>query len=115
MKHIAKAEAQKLANSAACTVYEYAFDDPDINGAVGVINGRYPETGWAVNERCKELVYVMSGEGTLETHTQSQPLKVGDAALIMPGDHYYFQGRKLIIFMPCAPAWSLDQHKVVEG
>ncbi|HVS58704.1 MAG TPA: AraC family ligand binding domain-containing protein [Candidatus Saccharimonadales bacterium] len=111
MKHVAKAQAQKFANSPTCTVYEYAMDDPDINGAVGVINGRYPETGMVVNEVCKEIVYVISGEGSLTTGKTTQPLAEGDVALIAPGEQYFFEGKDLKIFMPCTPAWYPEQHK----
>lgn len=111
MKHIAKAQAQKFANSPTCTVYEYVFGDADINGALGVINGRYPETGWVVNKICKELVYVVSGSGSLRTRSQYQPLAAGDSALIPPGEAYYFEGKDLAVLMPCAPAWYPEQHE----
>lgn len=114
MKYIAKAHAQKFTNSPTCTVYEYAFGDADINGALGVVNGRYPVAGWAVNEVCKELVFVVSGEGSLHTRSQNQPLAAGDSALILPGEAYYFAGKDLTIFMPCTPAWHPEQHKALD-
>jgi mannose-6-phosphate isomerase-like protein (cupin superfamily) len=113
MKYIAKDQAHKFVNSKSCVVYEYAFDDPDINGAVGVINGRYPESGWAVNEKCKELVYVVSGEGSLGTASQKLDLHAGDSAFILPGERYCFTGKELVIFMPCSPAWYPEQHREV--
>ena len=115
MKYIAKDQAQKFVNAKTCVVYEYAFDDPDINGAVGAINGRYPESGWAVNNACKELVYVISGEGTLEAGSQIQELHAGDSAFILPGEQYCFVGEELMIFMPCAPAWYPEQHKEIDS
>jgi len=94
-------------------VFEYLLDDSDINGAVGVINGRYPESGWAINEKCKELVYIISGEGVLGVREQKQELRSGDLALILPGEEYYFEGKDLTIFMPCTPAWYPEQHREV--
>lgn len=113
MKYIAKAQAQKFTNSPTCTVYEYAFGDADINGALGIVNGRYPERDWIMNEKCKELVYVVSGEGSLHTRSASQQLMAGDSVLIAPGEAYYFEGKDLSIFMPCTPAWYPEQHKVL--
>ncbi|HUB93269.1 MAG TPA: AraC family ligand binding domain-containing protein [Verrucomicrobiae bacterium] len=94
-------------------MFEYLLDDSDINGAVGVINGRYPESGWAINEKCKELVYIISGEGVLGVREQKQELRSGDLALILPGEEYYFEGKDLTIFMPCTPAWYPEQHREV--
>lgn len=111
MKFIAKSLAQKFTNSPTCTVYEYAFGDTDMNGALGIINGRYPEVGWIINEVCKELVYVVSGEGSISTKSQCQVLSAGDSALIEPGEPYFFEGQDLSIFMPCTPAWYPEQHK----
>lgn len=115
MKYIPKANAQKFQNSAECMVFEYDVNDPDINGAVGVINGRYPEKGFVVNETCKELIYVISGHGSLITHEESVALAEGDVALIPPGEQYFFEGAKLKIFMPCTPAWHPEQHKELKG
>lgn len=113
MKYIGKLQAQKFTNSPTCTVYEYAFGDSGINGAAGVVNGRYPEEGWVVNEKCKELVYVVSGEGSLNVRSQNQQLSAGDSALIEPGEPYYFEGKDLTIFMPCTPAWYPEQHTML--
>ena len=115
MKYIAKDQTQKFANSETCVVYEYAFNDPDINGAVAVINGRYPEAGWVINEVCKELVYVISGEGSLEANSEKQDLRAGDSVLILPGERYCFVGKELAIFMPCTPAWYPEQHKEISA
>jgi len=114
MKYVPKSKAQKFANSPTCTVYEYPMDDPDINGAVGIINGRYPDKNFVVNEKCKEIIYVISGSGSLTTEEKTVKLAEGDVALIPPGEQYYFEGKELIIFMPCHPAWYPEQHKEVK-
>ncbi|HSX05288.1 MAG TPA: cupin domain-containing protein [Candidatus Saccharimonadales bacterium] len=113
MQHISKAQAVKFANSSTCTGLEYAFGDKDINGALGVVTGRYPESGWVVNEVCKELVYVISGAGSLHNRTEDQVLAPGDCALIPSGEEYYFEGQELTVLMPCSPAWYPEQHKEI--
>ena len=48
-------EAQKHKLSEVCSTLEYPMGDEDINGAVGIINGRYPDKGRVVNKKCKEF------------------------------------------------------------
>lgn len=65
MKIVKFKEAQQFSNSDKCLVYEYELADKDINCATAIISGRYPDTGYCYNENCKELVYVIDGQGTL--------------------------------------------------
>ena len=65
MKLVKLNEAQEFANSEKCKVVEYPLCDKDINFATAKISGRYPDTGYCVNEQCKELIYVMDGKGSL--------------------------------------------------
>jgi len=113
MKYIAKAQTQKFTNSASCVVFEYPFGDKDINGAVSIVNGRYPEQGRVTNEVCKELMYVISGTGVLYIGKTVQKLEVGGLVFIEPGDEYYLEGKDLEVFMPCSPAWYPGQHKQI--
>lgn len=95
-----------------CEAIEYPLDDKDINATVIKLNGRYPDKGWAVNEKCKELVYVIYGEGKLITETQTLELSEKDVALIEAGEKYRWEGN-FELFMPSTPAWYPEQHKVV--
>ncbi|HSX28506.1 MAG TPA: AraC family ligand binding domain-containing protein [Candidatus Saccharimonadales bacterium] len=110
MKIVKLNQTQKFQNSATCTAFEYPSDDKDINGAVITLNGRYPEKGYAMNEVCKELVYVVEGTGQLTVGDETQTLQQGDLALLLPGEKYFFEG-ELTMFMPCSPAWYPEQHK----
>ncbi len=67
-----------------------------------------------MNEKCKEVVFVISGNGSLTTKSDSVKLAPGDTALIPAGEQYYFEGKNLTIFMPCTPAWYPEQHKEVK-
>jgi quercetin dioxygenase-like cupin family protein len=40
-------------------------------------------------------------------------LETGDLILIEPGEKYFWEGN-LKMFVPCVPAWYLEQHKEVE-
>ena len=113
MKVIRKSEVKKHQNSASCTAFEYPIGDTDINGAVIAINGRYPDEGRVVNQVCKEMAYVIKGEGIVQIEGSVVELSEGDLVLIQPGERYYWEG-KLTMFVPCTPAWYPEQHKEVK-
>ncbi len=73
------------------------------------IDGRYPENGFALNERSDFSVYVVSGQGKLVTKTGEALLQAGDAAFVDRGEAYYFEGTKLKTIMTCTPPWDPDQ------
>jgi len=112
MKVVHKNQAVEFKNSETCTALEYSLGDKDINGAVITLSGRYPESGYVVNEVCKELVFVVRGQGKLTVEGKQFELFDGDQALILPGEKYFFEG-DLEMFMPCIPAWYPEQHKEV--
>lgn len=64
MKVVFKNQTHEFKNSNVCIAIEYPLGDKDINGAVIKLKGRYPGKGWVVNLKCKELAYVMKGNGS---------------------------------------------------
>jgi mannose-6-phosphate isomerase-like protein (cupin superfamily) len=113
MKLVRKDQAKKFKNSDVCFAYEFPLGDKDINGAVIELSGRYPDSGRVVNQKCKELAYVMRGSGGLVVEGEKVKLKEGDMVLIEAGERYYWDG-DMVMFVPCVPAWYSDQHKEVE-
>lgn len=113
MKVVKFEEAEEFKNSDKCTVLEYPLNDKDINFATANIQGRYPDSGYCVNEKCKELIYVIDGNGTLNKKNEKINFSRGDAILIDKGEIYYWDA-KCIIAMPCTPAWYPEQHKLLE-
>jgi mannose-6-phosphate isomerase-like protein (cupin superfamily) len=112
MKEAKLERAKEFKNSDSCIALEYPLGDEDINAAVIKLNGRYPETGRAVNTNCKEMGYIVEGTGKLGVEDKTVELKKGDVVLIEAGEKYYWEGN-LIMFMPCTPAWTPEQHKLV--
>ncbi len=112
MKIVKKTGTKKFTNSPVCTAWEYPLGDKDINGAVIELNGRYPEKEFAINEKCKEMAYVVSGAGRLITVEGEVEFSADDLLLIDAGEKYYWEGRAKI-FVPCTPAWYPEQHKIV--
>ena len=115
MQYINHENTKRFKNSDSCTAIEYDFrDSNDINIAAIELHGRYPEAGYALNTISKEVVYVKSGEGTLNTPTDRTSLSIGDAALIEPNERYYFEGT-LELVISSSPAWSPEQHRNIIG
>lgn len=113
MKVVYRKQRISHKNSSVCMVYEYLMGDKDINGAVVELTGRYPTNGYAVNLKCKEMVYLIKGQGKLVVEGKEVSLKEGDLVLINEGEKYYWDGR-MTLFVPCTPAWYPEQHKEVK-
>lgn len=115
MKIVKKDNVKEIKNSDTSSLLEYSIElnDKDMDFAINIITGRYPEKGYAVNEECKELVYVLNGTGTLNTRNESTSFSQGDVLLIDKGEHYYWNGNCKII-MVCNPAWYKEQCKLLD-
>jgi mannose-6-phosphate isomerase-like protein (cupin superfamily) len=113
MKFISKNQTKEFKNSEVCKAIEYPMGDKDINGAVIELSGRYPGEGRTMNEKCKEMAYVIEGSGRVVAGGTEVLLNKGDLVLIYPGENFFWEG-KMTLFMPCTPAWSPEQHKEVE-
>ena len=113
MKIIRKKETIISKNSLKCTAIEYPLNDKDINGAVIKLKGRYPDKGKTVNTKCKEMAYIINGEGQIVVNNKKIVLCKGDLVLIYPNEEYYWEG-DLEMFIPCTPAWFPEQHKIID-
>ena len=113
MKHVPLSKSRKNKVTKNCIAIEYPSGDKDIWGAVIKLSGRYPEKGSAVNLKVKELVYFIEGKGKLVVNGKEIRVKKGDQLVINPGEKFYWVG-KLVMFMPCAPAWYPNQHREVK-
>lgn len=114
MKVVRKEEAVEFKNGDTCVAVEYPLGDPDLNGAIVRLSGRYPEKGCVANRVCKEIVYVLQGQGHCVVNGTAYELYQGDMALLLPNEEYYFEGT-MEMFVPCSPAWYSEQHQMVEA
>lgn len=114
MKLIRSDQTERFKNGDTCTAIEYPMGEADINGAVIELSGRYPETGSAMNNRCKLLAFVISGSGKVIVNGQEMILKKDDMVFIEPGEKYFWEGN-LRLFMPSVPAWSPEQYRYCEN
>lgn len=113
MKYVSANSAEQKQNSESCEVREFGNIET-IDGADIVINGRYPEVGFAMNENSDMVARVLSGSGRIITKKVETSLNLGDVVFVEKQEAYYLEGDKLELFMVCAPAWKLEQYKNVE-
>ena len=94
---------------------KYPIFDKDLDLSVIKINGRSPKVGYQTNTACKELLYIMSGSGTLEVKGKEEIIefKKSDVNLLDKNECYAFEG-KFEALVPCTPAWTSEQHKYVD-
>lgn len=112
MKHVTIKQAKEFENSSTCYGVEYPIGDNDINVALIQIAGRYPEQGNTYNSISKEILYVVQGEGTAHFEGHTYTLKNNDVLFIDKNEKYHLQGH-MTLFVPCTPAWTQAQHKMV--
>lgn len=114
MEHIKK-ETAKLYNGDGFSGMDYPTTDKDINFAIVKINGKSPKEGYQVNTNCKELLYIMEGQGILngKGDTTGIDFKQGDVLVIDKGEYYAFEG-SFTAAVPCTPSWTPEQHKYID-
>ena len=114
MKIIPLKNTNEYKNSNECIATEYTFCDNDIDVATAIINGEYPKSGYCVNTKVKEIIYVVSGNGKLVKENEEISFSAGDAILIEKGEKYRWNANCKIV-MCCSPAWTAAQHIIVEN
>jgi mannose-6-phosphate isomerase-like protein (cupin superfamily) len=108
-----KHQNKKIKLNNSCTSHEIETHDRDINLAIITITGRYPaHPQRVINLVCKELVYVINGQGTVYVNNTPVPLETGDTILILPQEKYYWDGY-VTLAIASTPAWTPDQHKII--
>lgn len=114
MELIKKNDATEGKNSDKCKYIEYAFSDKDLDLSISEITGKYPEEGYCVNTGCKELIYVLEGNGKIYFENEEISFSEGDSILIDKNEKYYWDSEYCKISMTCNPAWSPEQHKLIK-
>ena len=109
MKYVSKDIAERFSNSDICRGVEYNFDDNTMNGALITINGRYPDSGYVKNEVCKELVFVVRGDGMVCKPDQTIEFQAGDTLFIDNKERFYWSGN-FDIYTVCTPSFDPQQH-----
>jgi mannose-6-phosphate isomerase-like protein (cupin superfamily) len=96
-------------NSDVCVVTEYPHLDNDLDFAIVKISGRYPAQKQAMNLKCKEMVFIHSGKGTVTVNHIEYPLNPGDVVMIEAGESFFWEGN-MTLHIACTPAFNIEQH-----
>ena len=114
MKIIKASDTYENKNSDLCVMREYDFKDVEIDFSTGYVKGRYPSSGFCVNEKVKEMVYILNGGGILNFKSgEKVSFQKGDALLIEKGEPYFWDA-DCEIAISCTPAWTPQQHKLIK-
>ena len=113
MKFAKVSETVEHKNNSACIAFEYELGDPDINGAVIVLNGRYPEAKRTRNTLSKELIQVLEGSGIAIVEDKEIALAAADQLIIEPNERYIIEGA-LKLFIASTPAWTPSQSETID-
>jgi len=112
MKLCKKSQVIERKNADNCVVSEYSIEDESLDFAIVRVNGRYPESGLAVNKAVKEIVYVGDGSGAVQVNGNLVELNQGDVILIERNEPFYWEGN-LTLYIACTPKFSVEQHQRV--
>ena len=113
MQIVKYTDINKTSPTESTVIWEYPTQDKDLSGAVAEIHGRYPKKGFAVNEKSKELVFVLSGNGKILTPKSQKEIDLGDEIFIDKGEQFAWSGG-MTLFMATTPKFENRQHKITE-
>lgn len=99
-------------NSPACEGVSYGGTGEDIDGALIRVDGRYPDSGFLVNEQSKELVYITSGSGRLLARDGGHDFTSGDVIFIDNREEFAWSGT-FEGFFATSPRFDPTQHREV--
>jgi len=95
------------------TIHEYITPDREISGGVAEIKGRYPVHGYVLNQKCKELVYILAGGGRLITPSGTTEFAQGDVLFLDHKEKFAWEG-DMVLFMATTPTFDPAQHQEVD-
>ncbi|MGC9310377.1 MAG: cupin domain-containing protein [Candidatus Aenigmatarchaeota archaeon] len=110
---IKASESEEKKNTDSCTVREYHFPSKELGFATARIDGRYPDSGKAVNKACDQIYFVLSGAGKIHYEGEIFSVEAGDALFFEKGKKYYVEGDTLEIAVITAPTWFAGQYTAV--
>ena len=114
MKYIVKKSEVTPVNEDNSQFYEYDFSNRTISVGVSEINGRYPKSGFEVDEEIEAYWYVASGAGTIWICGSEHLVEEGDMIAVPKGEKYWVNGDHLRLVVCGTPVWNESQHKHFE-
>lgn len=96
----------------SCMVTELGSSSSQ-DAAVASINGRYPETGFALNRESSMVIRVIRGMGDIATKDSTENLRAGDVVFIDADTPYRYEGHFEVMIVS-TPPWSAGQYEYIE-
>jgi len=111
---IKKENTREQKNSPACTVWEHDHPTNNLSLATSLINGRYPEEKRVTNLECEEIIFVISGSGTIHSEKGDFQINQGDSYHFETKEKYFIEGDNLLLGITNTPKWTFEQYREVD-
>lgn len=116
MKYVVKKnETTPIPEGATSVFYEYKLPAKEVCIGVSEINGRYPVSGFEVDEKVEGCWYVEQGTGVIWIAGQEIHIEKGDAISVPAGEKFWIQGNSLRLVVASSPLWYPEQHKHLDN
>ena len=110
---MAEVQGIPFRNSETCEGVAYVADGAPLDYSQIIVSGRYPETGWAMNEKSHEIVTLQRGVGRLVL-AKAGPIELRSKPVHVPAGEWFAWEGDMTIGMACSPPFNKDQYKVIE-
>lgn len=115
MKYIIKkSEAVTSQENGVSRFNEYQFPFKGASLGVSEINGRYPVSGYDVDEQVEASWYVEKGTAKIWVGGSEYKVEPGDMIYVPAGEKFWIQGNSLKLIVCSSPTWTPEQHKHIE-
>jgi mannose-6-phosphate isomerase-like protein (cupin superfamily) len=113
VKVVRSNQQKPFENGPTCGGYDFPDVSNELGAAVISVNGRYPEQNFLVNEKTNEMVYVISGRGTLLSPSEDVlEFTAGDVVYVGSNEVFAWLG-EFTGFFANTPPFDPAQHTEV--
>lgn len=108
---IKKSETVDAQEHGISTFHDYKFPFKEASLGVSEIFGRYPQTGFDVDELVDAYWYVEKGDARIFVGEEIHTVSEGDMIYIPKGEKYFIDTHYIKLVVCSTPLWTSDQHK----
>lgn len=95
-------------------IYDYLLPDEKIGISFQEYeSGRAPSKGWAVNKKCYEIYFIVSGSAEIYLDNEHSQVESGDLVIIKPKQKIYFISHKLKMITVTQPNFFYEQYEEI--
>ena len=115
MKYVIKeSEVTTSQENKVSRFHEYPFPFKNASLGISEINGRYPQSGFDVDEKVEASWCVENGSGIIWIDGEEHSVEKGDMIYIPAGEKYWINSNDLRLIVCSSPPWTLEQHRHIE-